>query len=293
MKLSNERRVGSFVYVFDIKGGGLAMITPAFLRMTKAYVKRESMNYPQRIGSIFIVRPPFMFSSCFSLVKPWISDAVAKKIHICEDESALSELIDEEQLPGTPESRKAIGFVPASYPGFFLEPFHESSESDTDEEGSEPSIDADHAPELNSTCFKGPKTKNSHRVTDRGVDMFMTSERKAADAVTAIYASERSKPVVGATVRSPRPGRSSDSLQLFANIVLAGVILHIAQLRLVPILNLSLIFARAQEMACLVLRGKWPMCFVVGVLSVVVSAKTDQPPSVTLFLCLLLTAALI
>jgi hypothetical protein len=41
-------------------------------------------------------------------------------VQVCPSESAVLELIDESQLPGTAASRKKDGFVPLSYPGCWM-----------------------------------------------------------------------------------------------------------------------------------------------------------------------------
>jgi hypothetical protein len=54
VRLNNRRskslgkRIDSFVYVFDIKGGSPLMITPSWCKLTPAYVSLESNHYPQR-----------------------------------------------------------------------------------------------------------------------------------------------------------------------------------------------------------------------------------------------------
>ena len=57
--------------------------------------------YPEQLGTMFIINAPMLFSSVWSLIKPFLDEVTVKKIHILGSsyKKALLEYIDEENLP--------------------------------------------------------------------------------------------------------------------------------------------------------------------------------------------------
>jgi hypothetical protein len=57
--------------------------------------------YPESLGTMFIINSPMLFSSVWSLIKPFLDEVTVKKIHILGSsyKKSLLEYIDEAALP--------------------------------------------------------------------------------------------------------------------------------------------------------------------------------------------------
>ncbi|ORZ29452.1 CRAL-TRIO domain-containing protein [Catenaria anguillulae PL171] len=57
--------------------------------------------YPEQLGTMFIINAPMLFSSVWSLIKPFLDEVTVKKIHILGSsyKKSLLEYIDEDSLP--------------------------------------------------------------------------------------------------------------------------------------------------------------------------------------------------
>jgi len=71
----------------------------------KDYVSAASAigqnNYPETMGHMFIVNAPYLFSTVWSFVKPWLDEATVRKIHILGKgfKTELQQYIDPANLP--------------------------------------------------------------------------------------------------------------------------------------------------------------------------------------------------
>ncbi|WWC89588.1 uncharacterized protein L201_004513 [Kwoniella dendrophila CBS 6074] len=56
---------------------------------------------PETMGNMFIINAPYLFSTVWSLIKPWLDEATVKKIHILGKnyKTELLQYIDQENLP--------------------------------------------------------------------------------------------------------------------------------------------------------------------------------------------------
>ncbi|ODN80048.1 hypothetical protein L202_03907 [Cryptococcus amylolentus CBS 6039] len=73
----------------------------------KDYVSAASSvgqnNYPETMGHMFIINAPYLFSTVWSLIKPWLDEATVRKIHILGKnyKKELQEYIPAENLPAS------------------------------------------------------------------------------------------------------------------------------------------------------------------------------------------------
>jgi len=86
--------------ILDLSGVGLAQ----FYRV-KDYVSKTSSigqnRYPERMGKFYIINAPYLFSTVWALIKPWLDEVTVAKIQILGSgyKTALLAQIPEENLP--------------------------------------------------------------------------------------------------------------------------------------------------------------------------------------------------
>jgi len=87
--------------ILDLHNAGIS----TFYKV-KDYVSATSNigqnHYPETMGHMFIVNAPYLFSTVWSLVKPWLDEATVRKIHILGKgyKNELQQYIDPANLPG-------------------------------------------------------------------------------------------------------------------------------------------------------------------------------------------------
>ncbi|KAL7421514.1 cytosolic factor, phosphatidylinositol/phosphatidylcholine transfer protein [Cryptotrichosporon argae] len=86
--------------ILDLHNAGIS----TFYKV-KDYVSAASTigqnYYPETMGHMFIVNAPYLFSTVWSLIKPWLDEATVRKIHILGKgyKAELSTYIDPDALP--------------------------------------------------------------------------------------------------------------------------------------------------------------------------------------------------
>ncbi|ORY21908.1 CRAL-TRIO domain-containing protein [Naematelia encephala] len=86
--------------IMDLNGAGIS----TFYRV-KDYVSAASNigqnHYPETMGFMFIINAPYLFSTIWSLIKPWLDEATVRKIHILGKgyKAELLKYIPETSLP--------------------------------------------------------------------------------------------------------------------------------------------------------------------------------------------------
>lgn len=88
--------------IMDLSGVGLSQFWKV-----KNYVQQASHlsqnYYPETMGKFYIINAPYLFSTVWSLVKPWLDEVTVKKISILDSSfhKTLLEQIPAESLPKT------------------------------------------------------------------------------------------------------------------------------------------------------------------------------------------------
>nr|XP_019010703.1 Sec14 cytosolic factor [Kwoniella pini CBS 10737]OCF49484.1 Sec14 cytosolic factor [Kwoniella pini CBS 10737] len=86
--------------ILDLYNAGIS----SFYKV-KDYVSAASSigqnNYPETMGHMFIINAPYLFSTVWSLIKPWLDEATVRKIHILGKgyKTELQQYISPENLP--------------------------------------------------------------------------------------------------------------------------------------------------------------------------------------------------
>ncbi|GFQ76054.1 SEC14-like protein 2 [Trichonephila clavata] len=123
------KKIETHSIIFDMDNFTMKQVAwkPAVDMMTQL-VKVFEDNYPERLKKTYVINAPAFFPMAYAMIKPFLSEETAKKIHVYVKEtwkSAVFEDIDPSELPsqwgGTkpdPEDRPLVamgGQVPASY----------------------------------------------------------------------------------------------------------------------------------------------------------------------------------
>ncbi|CAK9786341.1 hypothetical protein CC85DRAFT_284981 [Cutaneotrichosporon oleaginosum] len=86
--------------ILDLKNAGIS----TFYKV-KDYVSAASTigqnYYPETMGFMFIINAPYLFSTAWSIIKPWLDEATQRKIHILGKnyKTELQQYIPAENLP--------------------------------------------------------------------------------------------------------------------------------------------------------------------------------------------------
>ncbi|CAO1615121.1 unnamed protein product [Parajaminaea phylloscopi] len=84
--------------IMDLKGVGLSQ----FWKVS-GYVQQASKigqdYYPETMGKLFVLHPPWLFNTVWSVIKGYLDPATVEKIHILTDEKQLLEHIEADNLP--------------------------------------------------------------------------------------------------------------------------------------------------------------------------------------------------
>uniref|UniRef100_A0A7S0T589 CRAL-TRIO domain-containing protein n=1 Tax=Erythrolobus madagascarensis TaxID=708628 RepID=A0A7S0T589_9RHOD len=96
--ISHAQRFGheQFTLIFDLAGFGWAqMDLPLARRMNELLVQ----SYPERLGKCLLLNAPFVFSSFYALVSPFIDQSTRERIVFVRDLAQLHEFVPREHLP--------------------------------------------------------------------------------------------------------------------------------------------------------------------------------------------------
>jgi len=88
--------VNTAVCVFDLSGFGLGNMDYSVVKFILTCFEQY---YPECLGSLFIHRAPWVFSSVWAIIKGWIDPVVASKISFTKNEKDLIKFIDSDQIP--------------------------------------------------------------------------------------------------------------------------------------------------------------------------------------------------
>lgn len=88
-----------FTTIMDLKG--LTMGHRAAMKFTELVTKNDEAYYPERMGYVIIVNPPFIFNFFWGIAKLWLDPVTKSKIIVCKDKdfATLHRYVDKDQLP--------------------------------------------------------------------------------------------------------------------------------------------------------------------------------------------------
>jgi len=102
-RLSLERgEVVRTCKIMDFSGLGRAHLDRRGMVYVKKLLDLSQGNYPEMLGTLFVVNTPWVFTFAWKIVKPWLNEKTLAKIHILPNDGyidVLKQYIDEENIP--------------------------------------------------------------------------------------------------------------------------------------------------------------------------------------------------
>jgi hypothetical protein len=71
-----------FCRILDLEGVGRQHLNPSGISMLKSILGQGTSNYPETLGTMFIVNAPWAFSSIWAWISPMLKESTQKKIHV-------------------------------------------------------------------------------------------------------------------------------------------------------------------------------------------------------------------
>ncbi|KAF4681341.1 cytosolic factor, phosphatidylinositol/phosphatidylcholine transfer protein [Perkinsus olseni] len=87
--------------IIDLKGLGLKQFTPQVKNMMQKLAKVANDNYPEVLGTMFVVNAPFIFTAIWKVVSPMVDPITRSKIVVLGSnyKPTLHNVVDPSQLP--------------------------------------------------------------------------------------------------------------------------------------------------------------------------------------------------
>ncbi|RKO90219.1 CRAL-TRIO domain-containing protein, partial [Blyttiomyces helicus] len=104
MKEASQRKgeeVSKHTVIFDCTGLGFHQFDMTGLYLLKSVADLDSKVYPERLGRLFIVNTPAIFTRAWSIIRRWLDKRILEKIFICGSDfkEVLLEHVEAENLP--------------------------------------------------------------------------------------------------------------------------------------------------------------------------------------------------
>jgi hypothetical protein len=96
-----DRQINQSVNIFDCGGFHLGLWSKKSIAMLKITMNVGTDLNPECMGRTFVIKAPFVFTACWSLIKGWLDEKIKKKVVILGHNfiNQLLEYIDEDQIP--------------------------------------------------------------------------------------------------------------------------------------------------------------------------------------------------
>lgn len=91
-KFQTSENDGSVCLIINLASKSLGPTSTQLFTLFKEVSHIDQMFFPERLKTIFILNPPFVFSLAWSFVKRWISERTVSKIKIVQEEDIFNEL---------------------------------------------------------------------------------------------------------------------------------------------------------------------------------------------------------
>jgi len=93
--------VNTTCYIMDLKGVSAKMMSPKIWELLKIASKIGQDNYPEILGTMYIVNTPLFFHGAWQVIKGFLDEKTRKKIHILGSnfKKELLQCVDENDLP--------------------------------------------------------------------------------------------------------------------------------------------------------------------------------------------------
>lgn len=95
----NGKHIGTCIKILDMTGLKLSALSQIKLMTVISTV--DDMNYPEKTDTYYIVNAPYVFSSCWKVVKPLLQERTRKKVQVLQGSGRdeLLKIMDYSSLP--------------------------------------------------------------------------------------------------------------------------------------------------------------------------------------------------
>jgi hypothetical protein len=95
------KKIDKILVIFDMNGTGLHQLNPSGLAVIKGIVDCDQQYYPERLGQLFIINAPSLFSMGWRIISTWLDPRVLEKIQILgkDYQETLLKYVDASALP--------------------------------------------------------------------------------------------------------------------------------------------------------------------------------------------------
>ena len=97
-----KRKIFTSTTIMDLKGLALKNFNKVTRNFVSTIAKVDQDNYPEHLGTMFIINAPFIFTTIWAFVKPLLDKRTTAKIHVLGTKymDQLKEFIEPENIPG-------------------------------------------------------------------------------------------------------------------------------------------------------------------------------------------------
>lgn len=114
LKYPNE----SVTVIFDMNGFSMRNMDYQHVRFLIHLLENY---YPESLGLALVLNAPWLFNSCWFIIKPWIDPVVQRKIHFIKNTNDLNKYLDPSILPqSTNDNQTNCNYVPPTEQDLFI-----------------------------------------------------------------------------------------------------------------------------------------------------------------------------
>ena len=124
------KRMETIVAVLDLKGTSIRITGGSFFKLVNAWTKVDSDHYPERMGTIFLINAPSVFSIVWKAIKPLLDPRTVRKIQVHRKNyhEAVAEVVGDENLPDGWRERGIAECLPDRFSDFITSPMLDPAE---------------------------------------------------------------------------------------------------------------------------------------------------------------------
>jgi hypothetical protein len=97
-----QHHIENYTVIVDLQDVRLGTIRKCFTRLFQPYLADiDQLHYPERLGVLFVIHAPLMFSAIWAIVRPFLPEETAKKMRLFRGNyrAELQTVIDSKVLP--------------------------------------------------------------------------------------------------------------------------------------------------------------------------------------------------
>ncbi|KAL5699965.1 hypothetical protein ACHQM5_025476 [Ranunculus cassubicifolius] len=95
----NGRHIGTCIKILDMSGLKISQLSQ--IKLLTVISTIDDLNYPEKTDTYYIANAPYIFSSCWKIVKPLLQERTRRKVQVLQGcgKNELLKIMDYESLP--------------------------------------------------------------------------------------------------------------------------------------------------------------------------------------------------